>query len=510
MIPQELLRDPAVREALRVVNERLDEYVKVAREKGVGPDGIARAKMLAVGEMLLALDVHERARREPVEVACPQCGETAKRKQRREREIASIVGPIRYSRSIYRCSCGNSFAPIDDEFGLVEGVRESRALRELMAYLYADAPTDAVRENIEKTLGFAVATATVHRVAQVEGQRAHERLLAEAEVAESSQALDPVCPPGMAPSEAMRLPGATGLRQGSRALLQMDGCMLQRRDLPEDAESNWSEVRVAVCSDLAARTMKPPSANEIERAASEQREPRGREVLTRKAYVASRSLDEFRRLLWAESLRWRMSSAEEIVVVADGARWIWNLVAEQFASRPDDDAGDDDEDERHDRGIGPEGAGPRLVEILDWKHAEDHLRAVAQAVFGANTSRAARALERWRARLWHRGDTAYLADLFERLATKVGRNAATISRREATYFTRNASRCNYPWLRARGYPISSGAVEGACRNHLQRRLKQAGMRWSAPGLDTCLALRTYRHNHRWPDLYPEATHPQAA
>ena len=56
-----------------------------------------------------------------------------------------------------------------------------------------------------------------------------------------------------------------------------------------------------------------------------------------------------------------MATLRRIVVLGDGARWIWKAAAEQFGDR---------------------------IEIVDWYHASEHVWAIARAVFGDGTAAA--------------------------------------------------------------------------------------------------------------------------
>jgi transposase len=62
--------------------------------------------------------------------------------------------------------------------------------------------------------------------------------------------------------------------------------------------------------------------------------------------------------LFAEASRHGLSHAAEVLVVADGAVWIWNLVNDRF---------------------------PKAWQRLDLYHAKQHLWAVAEALHGAGT-----------------------------------------------------------------------------------------------------------------------------
>jgi len=56
-----------------------------------------------------------------------------------------------------------------------------------------------------------------------------------------------------------------------------------------------------------------------------------RPVITERGYVATRAgLESFERQVYAEALRRGLGAAVEVLVVADGAIWIWNLVENRF------------------------------------------------------------------------------------------------------------------------------------------------------------------------------------
>jgi hypothetical protein len=64
--------------------------------------------------------------------------------------------------------------------------------------------------------------------------------------------------------------------------------------------------------------------------------------------------NEFTNLFWATGVQNSAHLAHELVILSDGAEWIWNLVAENF---------------------------PKAVQIVDWFHACEYLMPVAKASF---------------------------------------------------------------------------------------------------------------------------------
>ncbi len=55
----------------------------------------------------------------------------------------------------------------------------------------------------------------------------------------------------------------------------------------------------------------------------------------------------------------------------------------------------------------------------------------------------------------------------------------------------------YDQYLARGYPIASGVIEGACRNVVKDRLERTGMNWTIPGAQAMLELRCIHLTEQW-------------
>lgn len=56
---------------------------------------------------------------------------------------------------------------------------------------------------------------------------------------------------------------------------------------------------------------------------------------------------------------------------------------------------------------------------------------------------------------------------------------------------------HYDEYLARGYPIASGAVEGACRHLIKDRMERAGMHWAPHGAQAMLDVRSTWVNGDW-------------
>jgi hypothetical protein len=57
------------------------------------------------------------------------------------------------------------------------------------------------------------------------------------------------------------------------------------------------------------------------------------------------------------------------------------------------------------------------------------------------------------------------------------------------YLYRNRARMRYDQYLARGWPIASGPVEGACKNLIKDRMERSGMRWTEQMAEAIVQLR---------------------
>jgi hypothetical protein len=68
------------------------------------------------------------------------------------------------------------------------------------------------------------------------------------------------------------------------------------------------------------------------------------------------------------------------------------------------------------------------------------------------------------------------------------------------YLENNQQRMHYDDYLAKGYPIASGVIEGACRHLVKDRMERAGMHWTKAGAQAMLDVRSTWINGDW-DAY---------
>jgi hypothetical protein len=218
-----------------------------------------------------------------------------------------------------------------------------------------------------------------------------------------------------------------------------------------------------------------------------------RAVITQRGYVATRlGLEALLSQLYREALQRGLGQAQQVLVIADGAVWIWNLVKDRF---------------------------PAARQQLDLWHAEEHLWAVAHDLYGRGTPEA----HAWVKPLLLQiredqttGLVATLAELKPRLLEAQQKKLQT----QIEYFQHNAHRMKYKeiitarkaveagtataeQIKLANQPLGSGAIESTCRQY-QCRFKRTGQFWTTAGDEALLCLETFWRNGRWQELYPHA------
>jgi len=218
-----------------------------------------------------------------------------------------------------------------------------------------------------------------------------------------------------------------------------------------------------------------------------------RAVITQRGYVATRlGLEALLPQLYREALQRGLAQAQQVLVIADGAVWIWNLVKDRF---------------------------PEARQQLDLWHAEEHLWAVAHDLYGRDTPEA----QAWVKPLLQQVRSDQTASLIASLTELKPRLLEAQQKKLQTqieYFEHNAHRMKYKevidarkavedgnattqQIKLANQPLGSGAIESTCRQY-QCRFKRTGQFWTTAGDEALMCLETCWRNGRWHELYPHA------
>jgi hypothetical protein len=155
------------------------------------------------------------------------------------------------------------------------------------------------------------------------------------------------------------------------------------------------------------------------------------------------------------------------------------------------------------------------VDILDVLHVTPRLWQAAH-VFHPEKSDQAEQFVRHHLLRVLQGKTASVVRRFRALGRAQALSAAKKKtlRTLCAYLSKNRHRMRYDAYLAAGYPIASGAIEGACRHLVKDRMERAGMHWTVVGAQAMLNVRSvycsdawdeyqaYRIEREQKDLYP--------
>jgi hypothetical protein len=141
---------------------------------------------------------------------------------------------------------------------------------------------------------------------------------------------------------------------------------------------------------------------------------------------------------------------------------------------------------------------PNRVDILDLLHATPRLWQAAH-LFCKEGSAEALAFVRERLERVLEGKVGYVVGGLRQMATKRGLKGSKRKRLGVicAYLDKNAHRMRYDEYLAKGYPIASGVIEGACRHYVKDRMERAGMHWTKAGAQAMLDVRSEYLNGDW-------------
>jgi hypothetical protein len=173
------------------------------------------------------------------------------------------------------------------------------------------------------------------------------------------------------------------------------------------------------------------------------------------------------------------SRSQELVCVMDGAPTLWKKLQVLIKT-----------------------LGVTIVCILDIFHVMDYLWDAARCVHGSD-DKAAEAFVTDRLRRILEGDVGRVIGGLRQMLTK-GKFSSSKRKTLNTvigYLHRKKKFMRYDEYLAKGYPIGSGVVEGACGHVVKDRMEGSGMRWSVPGAQSMLDLRCVYLNEDWKDFH---------
>lgn len=382
------------------------------------------------------------------------CGGKLKYQRRRKATIWSVFGKVVYERAYYAgCSCGQGSAPVDQRYGIEPG-KVTAGLAHLIALSGIDKAFEDGRKWLKEYLLFEVSENTVRAETQTLGalqRQAEDDLIREMQNEASLQKREQSHPPTPA------------ILYGSMDAAKV---RIEPRDKQEKATTgreNWRDLKVGCWYQGEVVPNRQRSLRQKEKV---QREGTVLRAAHKKYYCDIENADEFGKLLWATGCEIGADRARLLIFICDGAVWIWNLIAHYY---------------------------PNALQIVDWYHAEDRLKRIAEEGF-SNPEQRQTWLENVTEDLWQ-GRVELVIQACELLAKK-----SEWAQHSITYYRNNIERMRYAQFRAQGYLIGSGVIESGCKQIVTQRLRLPGAQWHLEGAILIAKARAAWLSGHWQKL----------
>ena len=376
-------------------------------------------------------------------MVCSQ-GHRARFIDSREKDVVTVVGTVKLERGYYYCGqCGEGVIPEDRQLD-IQDTSFSPGVRRMMALVGAKEAFEEGRRDLEELSGVRVSTKSLERASEAIGAAIEATVQQECELAMSDKL-------------AWVNPGG----QINRMYIEMDGTGVPV--VPRETEGRKGKEPNGKAKTREAKLGCVFTQRGVDKKGKPVRDPDST------TYVgAIEGVEEFGRRIYTEALRRGVREAIEVIVMGDGALWIWNLAEKHFWG---------------------------ATQIVDLYHALEHLAGAGKAVFGPFNPKSKQWFDAHREELKN-GNIKGVIRSLKRLRPSGAEQKEQIQR-EIDYFDRNRERMRYAEFRQRGLFIGTGVMEAGCKTLIGRRFKQSGMRWTVRGANSIIALRSCQMSGTW-------------
>lgn len=402
------------------------------------------------------------------------------RLQKVSRNYRSVFGVIKIDRYVYGTrKKQKTYAPLDKQLGLPQA-ETSYLLEQWMSSLACYLPYETASKWLKETFGLGCGSTTIQRrVDQLATYSESFRQQDNEELSKSDEEVLVVQADGK--GLPIRTPWAqTELQElGKKPHLRHhknDYPRSKRRRLRGD-QAKSQQATVGACYSIARniRTTKQtlgleprpenPSPknkklfgelNRIDQEQNPKRVSRGAERVF---------------IQLADQVGQRRQLGQDVVCIMDGAVLLWKL-KEQYL--------------------------PDATAIIDIFHVRERLWGVAHCLEKDGSQAAEDRVTHW-LRMLLNGNVDCVRGLFSRLLNqKTWRPCKQQKIKEAiNYLKVNRDAMKYDQYLARGFPIGSGVIEGACKHLIGDRFCGSGMRWEHLSAQSLLHLRAIEISERW-------------
>lgn len=353
------------------------------------------------------------------------CGGMMRYKGTMPKTLRTLYSKVSLSRRYFVCSsCGAKKVPLDQQLGIDSTARFSPRVQAMVSRLAADLPYGRTQGLLQDLFGFEISKTAVEKMGEQMGEAIFNSQPCHELTSEDREPCD-------------------------RFYIQMDGKLVpfQRE---EPGKRTYHECKVAVI-------IKVWTDKRIQ------------------VYYVTKYADseDFGHHLDLYCQHLGMLESGQVIVLADGADWIWKWV-ETYC--PAD-----------------------VVKINDWYHSVEYL---VEAIKWLTHSESVKHTEYYRdlVGLLENGDPYSILERLNRWKQgfkNKGFPPNNPVHRATTYFENGKERMFYSTYEEAGHPLGTGKVEATNKVLIDYRFCQSGMGWSKSDVNKILALRTLIFNHRY-------------
>jgi len=372
---------------------------------------------------------------------CTKCEEKVRKNSKQKIEIITLAGKLKLDRSYYYCrSCKTSEIPDDKQLGIENITFKSTKdmLVEISFYAQNQPSFKDAKFMINKVYGININEDTVRQIAEYVGEIVHQNDDNRAKnTYENIMNLEPILQKN---------------KKDNTLYILMDGAAVNTRVQDENG-STWRENKLVMAFTKKDMLKLSKDTN----------------LITKKEYSSYiGSSENFKKFVLDVAIRAGANEIKKIVILSDGATWIRNMCKELF---------------------------PDAIQILDKFHLAENIFEYAKYLYKNEESE----YTKW-AKIMidkiDKGNIEVALKMIPEIKGKLPKGVVNLK----GYITNNIDKINYKKYKDEGLFVGSGAIESGNKTVVQRRLKQAGMRWSVEGAQKILSLRAKWESNLWKEV----------
>jgi len=235
--------------------------------------------------------------------------------------------------------------------------------------------------------------------------------------------------------------------------IESDGAAINTR-IEDETGSTWKENKLAIIFNDKDMYKRKNKANRI----------------THKEFVSYLGgVDVFRILLFSKAVELKYWEYEKIIFLSDEATWLRNMISELF---------------------------PEAIQILDKYHLIKNIYKYAKFIFNEDKKKVEKFKDKIIGYCYSNEYNLIVKELNKYKNGKLPTGVCNLS----IYLEHNKDKIDYSTYEHNGWFVGSGAIESSNKTVVQRRLKQAGMRWRVDGANALLTLRCYDESNKWKEI----------